>query len=153
MERDSFVQFHAQTLKFFPRFVKRKPENMSSSFQRIISAVTTKGPYKRGRKDQMTPMWKELVRTRMDELGISHAALEKRIKAGSGTISHMLSERQNTSVWVAKVAEALQLPPPGRESEDEALLLENFRRATPEGRRALLQHAAAAAGIAPPKSN
>jgi hypothetical protein len=126
---------------------------MSAVSRGILGPVPIKGPYKRGRKDQMTPAWKEEVRRRMKERDLSHAKLEKMLKAGSGTIARMLSNEQNTSVWVKKVSEALDLPVPGQESMDEALLLRNFRLATEEGKRALLQHAAAAAGVADPKPN
>jgi hypothetical protein len=110
--------------------------------------VPIKGPYTRGRKMQMTAEWKEQVRAALAEQRWSHQRLEDHLKAGRGQISRMLKPDQNTSVWVAKVSEALRLPMPGQESPDEATLLANFRAATDEGKRALLQHAAAAAGVA-----
>lgn len=113
-----------------------------------MSAVPIKGPNKKGRKDQMTPGWKDRVREAMRERGLSHAELEDLIGAGSGAVSRLLAPSQNTSVWVVAISEALKLPPPGQESEDEQLLLERFRKASAESKRALLQHAAAAAGVA-----
>ena len=109
--------------------------------------MTARGPYKRGRKDQMTDGWKELVRQEMRSRGMSQAQLEESISAGRGQIARMLADSQNTSVWVAKVCEVLSIPPPGRESDDENMLLENFRRANPDAKRAILQHAAASAGV------
>jgi len=126
---------------------------MSATSRDNWKGVAIKGPYEAGVKVQMTEDWKDLVRKVMKDQGWSQARLEERIGAGSGQISRMLARSQNTSVWVPKVCEALRLPPPGQESGDEALLLENFRAATEEGRRALLQHAAAAAGVGKKSEN
>lgn len=49
---------------------------------------------------------------------------------------------------MSAISEALRLPPPGQESDDERLLLDRFRKASAESKRAILQHAAAAAGVA-----
>lgn len=121
---------------------------MSVVTRAILTAVPIKGPYKKGRKDQMSPAWKALVREAMREREISHAELEDLIGAGSGAVSRLLAPTQNTSVWVEAISAALKLPAPGQESDDERLLLERFRKASAESKRALLQHAAAAAGVA-----
>lgn len=118
-----------------------------------IRLVSTKGPYRHGRKDQMTSEWKERARHAIDGRGLSHGQVEDALGAGRGQISRMLSADQNTSVWVAPLSEFLGLPMPGQESSEESELLENFRQASPEGKKAILQHAAASAGISGPRRN
>lgn len=113
--------------------------------------MSAKGPYASGRKDQMTPEWKNLLRLKLDEERMSLTTLEKRVGAASGALSRILGPDQNTSLYVAKICKALDLPMPGSESAEEEMFLSLFRASSPEVRRALMQLAMAAAGGIGPK--
>lgn len=96
--------------------------------------------YPRGPKKQLTPEWKAAVRARLSELGQDHRWLERQIKAGRGMVTRMLSDEQNTSALVDRVCEVLNVPKPMSEVEspEELVLVEAWRRMTPEGRAHLL---------------
>lgn len=95
----------------------------------------------------MSLAWKETLRQRLADRGMSQAELEHAIGAARGAVAKILAEDQTSSVWVAAICKHMDMDPPGPITADEEKLLDCFRRSSDEGRRALLQHALAASGI------
>lgn len=87
-----------------------------------------KAPYTRGPRREMTPEWKAIVISRLEELRQTRAWLADQIGAKSAaSITQMLGDEQHASVWVDSVCRVLGIAPPalgvdGLEREAIAIL-------------------------------
>ena len=94
-----------------------------------------------GPKRQMSDEWKERVRAKFARGPDTHRSVEKKIGAGSGTISRMLAPSQRTSEYVDAVSAALEIGLPITEtrSADEEAMITKFRSLAPADRAAFLR--------------
>lgn len=96
-----------------------------------------------GRKRQMSDEWKERARARLAVGDITHRQAEKRMNAGSGTISRMLDldKPQRTSEYVDALSEILGIDLPITETRgaDEEQVIARFRALGPGERDAVLR--------------
>ena len=95
-----------------------------------------KAPYQRGPRREMTGPWKASVVARLAELGQTRVWLAEQIGAKSGaSITQMLGDEQQASVWVDSVCRALNIPPPAVGVDGlEREALEILKSLSPEDR-------------------